>query len=1176
MSISRSGTFNENPGFGEWAYGVSGLGTLTVDGGSVLTMTSSSGGGPYVRVGRFANGDGTITVTGTGSTVRIDSAGSTAVGDGAGLQIGRDGAVGVVNVLDGAALRIIDAVATSAGINGDEYLIVGRGTGGNGTLNVQGGEVELSGNGASLVVARDGATGALNVSQASRIQITNSPAELDRNASLTLGRTGSTGTATIDSSTVILENRGLGEAYLAVGRFGAATMTVTGTGATDHGVFLHGGSGSYAFVDIGRGPAGFGTLTVTDASLRLQNDGQGFDGASTGAGGDVDLRIGRDGGTGTLVLDGAQLDMLAERSASLSLGDNFYNTEENAGGTGTLTLRNGSVANIVSLEGSGPPDAETRWDAYVYVGDALATGIAAVEQSTLVIENRHTGEAYLGVGRFGTGTMTVTGTGAADHGVFVHGGDDDYAFVDIGRGATGNGTMTVTNATLRLQNDGVGFDGATYGAGGDAQLIIGRAGGTGQLTLNPDAKLEMTATDDSFILVGNGGDGTLTANDASIDLVAGDRAAITVGQTADSTAAASFTDGSTVSVQGARAGLIVGWGNGTGTSDVTFDASNLTITASEVAAITLGTPPPGEVSLGSGTGTLTLMNNASVTLDASIGQAGLLIGGGTGGAGVLNVTAGSAISMSGGTTAAEIGTNGGTGTVTVGQNSQIAGFDTAEIGSVGGSGRIVLQDGGTFGGAGSVTTLHQNGVLEAGAGALGGDLVVDGGLVDMQSSDLSRLDVMGNANLGSGRVRLEIGASTHDSIDIAGSAQIGTGTAGNTEFTVNLIEDRVLAAGETVGLLRATGGLTVSDIARLDAGVSGANAGFSWVLGVQAAHADQLALTALTPSDTGPGTGGTLDLAGNTQATAVWNSATAQWTVEGGAWVAGIATNLDGLSGTAFGDQIDARGLSSAIRITGGAGDDTFYGGGGDDIIIGGGGQDNVIYGAARAQYDIQTDHATGVTTVTDLRNPATTPDYSGTDTLTRVELLRFADMDVSLAVDTTIAITGRPGTGMTGVMLNATLSDGAVEAVGNTGNDGQVIFSTAAGGDIRITGTKPYDPATDGTITARDALDVLRLAVGLSPSWGSAAPLDFIAADINQDGQITAADALDVLRAAVGLQGPNQPRWFFIDSETDLSSIGRNNTSVDEGVLFNPLTADISGLGMTGILLGSMQDFAQ
>ena len=996
MSISRSGTFNENPGAGEWAYGVNGTGSLTVNEGSVLTMFSSSGGGPYVRVGRFANGDGTMTITGTGSTVQINSASSIDNRDGAGLQIGRDGAVGVVNVLDGAALRIIDPVTEFVSGSGDEYLYVGRGLDGNGTLNVQASEVEVRGNGAALFVGEDGATGTLNVSQASQIHITNSVPELTRSANLTVGRANSTGTATVDNSAIILENHGRGEAYLAVGRFG-------------------------------------------------------------------------------------------------------------------------------------------------------------------------------------TGTMTVTGTGAADHGVFLHGGSDDYAFADIGRGVGGNGAVTVTNATLRLQNDGVGFDGATYGTGGDAELIIGRAGGTGHLTLNTDAKLEMNASTDSLLLVGYGGDGTLTANHASIDLVAGDRAAIMVGHTADSTAAASFTDGSTISLDGARAGLIVGWGNGNAQSNVTLDASSLTIAATQAAAITIGTPPPTETEVtGPGTGTMALTNNASVTLDGSSGQAGLFVGGSAGGSGALNIVGGSSLTLSGATTIAEIGTNGGTGAVSVGQGSQIVGFDTAEIGSVGGSGRVALQDGGTFGGAGSVTTLHQNGVLEAGTGSVGGDLVMDGGTVDMGSLGLSRLDVMGNANLGAGRMRLDIGASTNDSIDIAGSATVGTGTAGDTEFMVNLIEGRILAAGQTVDLLHATGGLTVSDVGQLAAGVGGANAGFSWVFGVQASHADRLALTALTASDSAAGTGGTLELAGGTAAVAVWDSSTAHWVIEGGDWVAGIATNLDVMSGTAFGDRIDARGLSSAIRINGGAGNDTFYGGSGDDIIMGGGGQDIAIYGAARAQYDIHTDRATGVTTVTDLRNAGTTPDHGGTDTLTRVELLRFADIDVSLTVDTTIAIAGRPGTGMTGVTLHATLADGSVEAVGNTGEDGQVLFSTAAAGDIRITGAKPYDPATDGTITARDALDVLRLAVGLSPSWGSAAPLDFIAADINQDGQITAADALDVLRAAVGLQSPNQPRWFFIDSDTDLSAISRSNTSVEEGVLFNPINADISGLSMTGILLGNMQEFLQ
>lgn len=114
------------------------------------------------------------------------------------------------------------------------------------------------------------------------------------------------------------------------------------------------------------------------------------------------------------------------------------------------------------------------------------------------------------------------------------------------------------------------------------------------------------------------------------------------------------------------------------------------------------------------------------------------------------------------------------------------------------------------------------------------------------------------------------------------------------------------------------------------------------------------------------------------------------------------------------------------------------------------------------------------------------------------------------------------------------------------------------------------------GTFTALDALNVLRLAVGLAPSWGTASALNFIAADINQDRSVTALDALELLRVALGLNSANQPRWVFLVAQTDLSDIDRGNVAVDLGVRIDPLSADgMTDVSMTGVLLGNMQEFA-
>jgi Ca2+-binding RTX toxin-like protein len=72
--------------------------------------------------------------------------------------------------------------------------------------------------------------------------------------------------------------------------------------------------------------------------------------------------------------------------------------------------------------------------------------------------------------------------------------------------------------------------------------------------------------------------------------------------------------------------------------------------------------------------------------------------------------------------------------------------------------------------------------------------------------------------------------------------------------------------------------------------------------------------------------------------------------------------------------------------ITGGAGGDTLTGGAGNDTIDGGAGNNTAVYSGNFSDYKI-TVHL-GITTITDLRPDS--PD--GTDTLTNIEVLKFAD----------------------------------------------------------------------------------------------------------------------------------------------------------------------------------------
>lgn len=124
--------------------------------------------------------------------------------------------------------------------------------------------------------------------------------------------------------------------------------------------------------------------------------------------------------------------------------------------------------------------------------------------------------------------------------------------------------------------------------------------------------------------------------------------------------------------------------------------------------------------------------------------------------------------------------------------------------------------------------------------------------------------------------------------------------------------------------------------------------------------------------------------------------------------------------------------------------------------------------------------------------------------------------------------------------------------------------------GEGRVDAVRGYDADNDASIDVTDALNALRLAVGLDPSFGPANAGDFIAADVNADGQVSVTDALDILRVAVGLETENAPRWVFLDDAQDLSGTDRNNVSYDTGVDTGAIV-DGAGLQLTGVLLGNL-----
>ncbi|MCG7522192.1 dockerin type I domain-containing protein [Ruegeria sp. Ofav3-42] len=161
----------------------------------------------------------------------------------------------------------------------------------------------------------------------------------------------------------------------------------------------------------------------------------------------------------------------------------------------------------------------------------------------------------------------------------------------------------------------------------------------------------------------------------------------------------------------------------------------------------------------------------------------------------------------------------------------------------------------------------------------------------------------------------------------------------------------------------------------------------------------------------------------------------------------------------------------------------------------------------------------------------------------------------------------------------NPSLSDAEIRFTPNGGgtvsvradSDGRFDLNLPSGsfeGEFDV--IKTYSTASKD-ISALDALQVLRISVGLDPTFGPASPENLIAADFNRDGSVNALDALEILRVAVGLPTAQRPEWVFLDDDADLSGITRQNVSYETGV--DVVAVDgVIATDMTSILLGNVE----
>ena len=255
---------------------------------------------------------------------------------------------------------------------------------------------------------------------------------------------------------------------------------------------------------------------------------------------------------------------------------------------------------------------------------------------------------------------------------------------------------------------------------------------------------------------------------------------------------------------------------------------------------------------------------------------------------------------------------------------------------------------------------------------------------------------------------------------------------------------------------------------------------------------------------------------------------------------------------------------------TGNALDNFFYVGHGDNSLTGGGGLDTVVFSGQSNEFDI-TETGTGQFTITDLRDG---PESDGTNTLTDIAFAQFTDSTITLQpTGTGTAVTGQVSTpaaqGAADLVLSFTLSDGSEQTL-TTDTSGHFDLHLPTG----LTGHIDLAPGAASTQTpdVGDALDILRIGVGLAPSFGPATPHDLIAADVDSSGDITVNDALNVLRAAVGLETPGAAPgdYVLLDAGQSFDAMHAGSITYDRGFdLDHELAGDTLDLQI--VILGDL-----
>ncbi len=735
-------------------------------------------------------GNGTLTIDGAGSTMTLSGVGTPTSNGAAGINIARDGGTGQVTVSNGGSLLISDGGANSSTGSGSPFINIGRDAGSFGALTI---------------------TGPGSLVQVTSSSIAPSAGLPDNfNPFVAVGRfAGATGSLTVSGGgQLVMQGNALStvanshDTTLLIGgqngatAGGTGTATVTGTGSAIRV------QGVDAFIGVGRGAGASGTLNVTN---------QGTVNATS-------MLVGETGGTGTVTLNNGTVALSGVRTDNVNLGAGIT-VGRGTGGSGQLNLGSGSVFTITNLVS--PGGMAVGGDQFVGGG----TGVVSLSGGSSIQILGPVPGGGVTVGRNGTGTMTLAGGSSLLIG--------PTRAMSMGSEVGGVGTVSVTG-------------GSTIVAGG---MNLGTVtGASGTLTISgagSNVTLAGTGTNGipsaAFATVGRGGNGSATVSNGGVwsisdgggDTRSGDSSpGMNVGRDAGSFGSLTISGpGSVVQISSSTLGLAAGvpdnlnpfmavgrFTDATGQLLVTGGGllvlqGNAVSTVADSRGTFLGIGGFSDT-VGGGNGSATVSGAGSAIVVA--GSDGLItVGRGAGATGQLTVSNGGTIS----TNAINVGRGGGVGTLNVNAgNLVLSGQQSGNLQT----GAVLTM--GNRGGTGTATIANGSTVTITNLGSAGASLNLGGTPVNpLGTGTLTVSDSQINIVAQPGLAVMRIG---HD----------GTGTATISNSTVNVGNPVATAADGSViiaGQPGSTGTLTLDAGTVLNTGYVGVGATPSAVVGVQ-------------------------------------------------------------------------------------------------------------------------------------------------------------------------------------------------------------------------------------------------------------------------------------------------------------------------------------------------------